>query len=346
MKYLLIILLVTSGTFADDWIKIKNLSGTWKFSIGDDPKWASPDFNDSSWESVYAPSAWETQGFHNYNGYAWYRKTFELNEASGNDVIYLILGYIDDVDEVYLNGKLVGVTGSFPPNYTTAYNAYRRYPIPSDMFNLKGKNTIAVRVFDSQLDGGILSGDLGLFKEKSPLILDVNLAGKWKFIAEDNQKYAMPDFDDTGWNEILVPGYWETQGYKDYDGFAWYRKSFNIKKTNINDSYVVVLGKIDDIDEVYLNGEKIGSTGIMPDNRFNANFKDEWFEFRGYYIRGSELKIGKNIIAVKVFDGYKDGGIYEGPIGIAKQKEYISFWNSRKGKKNFFEIFFEDLFDK
>ena len=58
--------------------QILDLSGKWKFSIGDDSAWASPDYNDWEWEEIKVPSSWENEGFHGYNGFAWYRKSFEL----------------------------------------------------------------------------------------------------------------------------------------------------------------------------------------------------------------------------------------------------------------------------
>ena len=39
----------------------------------------------------------------------------------------------------------------------------------------------------------------------------------------------------------------------------------------------------------------------------------------------------KNIIAVRVFDSGRDGGIYEGPVGLITQTKYIDYW--RKIKK-------------
>ena len=85
-----------------------DLEGNWRFSIGDDTAWASPDFKDNNWEKVRVPSTWEDQGFHGYNGYAWYRKTFEVpKELIGSNFI-LNAGFIDDVDQTFVNGKLVG----------------------------------------------------------------------------------------------------------------------------------------------------------------------------------------------------------------------------------------------
>ncbi len=39
------------------------------------------DFDDSKWDKITVPSSWENQGFRGYNGYAWYRVSFEGSTA-------------------------------------------------------------------------------------------------------------------------------------------------------------------------------------------------------------------------------------------------------------------------
>src|ERR1035437_8743980 len=95
--------------------------------------------------------------------------------------IYLSMGYIDDCDEVYVNGHLIGFSGSFPPNYYTAYNVMRMYPCPRDFINFNGDNVVAVRVYDDQLEGGITSGDIAV-KTLELMQTDINLEVQWKFI--------------------------------------------------------------------------------------------------------------------------------------------------------------------
>jgi sialate O-acetylesterase len=94
---------------------------------------------------------------------------------------------------------------------------------------------------------------------------------------------------------------------------------------------VLMLGKIDDIDQTFVNGQLIGSIGDWTfDDRpryFNQN--NEWETVRGYYIPENLLKPGENTIAVRVFDGYIDGGIYLGPIGLITQEKYRAYWNNR-----------------
>jgi sialate O-acetylesterase len=339
----LVLLIVTFGSsslYGNEWEKILNLKGRWRFTIGDDKKWADPKLNDKDWEEIKVPSAWENEGFYGYDGYAWYRKHFYCSEEFNRSGLYLQLGYIDDVDEVYINGVLVGFSGTFPPDYNTAYNAFRKYSVPVNLLRFNQDNVIAVRVYDSQQAGGITGGDIGFFAKSSGLIPNISLEGEWKFNTGNNSQWLKKDFDDSNWSRIFVPSYWETQGFVDYNGFAWYRKSFKLNQSVVNKKYVLLMGKIDDLDEVYVNGKLIGSTGKMKSEDENIQFSNEWQVFRGYYLPENLLVAGENVIAVKVYDGYINGGIYEGPIGLITQEKYASYWKSQKKKKNFFDYFF------
>jgi sialate O-acetylesterase len=317
-------------------VLLQSLEGRWQFSIGMNDEWTSPKFNDTSWESIRVPSPWEDQGYNGYNGYAFYRKKITISSKYRDRMLYLNMGYIDDVDEVYLNGKKIGSTGSFPPNYSTAYNAERIYYIPAEYINFDGSNQVAVKVYDAEQQGGIVSGDIGLYSGRNSVNLDVNLQSIWKFQPGDDPRRKEPNFDDNGWSEIFVPGKWEDQGYRDYDGYAWYRKSFVFKTTNENEKMVLLMGKIDDIDQVYINGTFVGSTGTFPSRHGEeASTGQEYQAFRGYYIPVGLLKKDqKNIIAVRVLDTGGDGGIYEGPVGLITQTKYIDYWRKIKRDNN------------
>ncbi|MCF8316553.1 MAG: hypothetical protein K9I71_10530 [Ignavibacteriales bacterium] len=343
LKYIALIFILIHGTgilLANDKDWVMRVKGAWKFSIGDEAAWKNPNYDDRDWDQIKVPSSWERQGYHGYDGYAWYRKWFEVSDVVKDGAYFLSLGYIDDVDEVYLNGELIGSTGVFPPDYATAYNAHREYPIPKNLLKKSG-NLIAVRVYDAELDGGIMSGDQGILKYHSELKTLIDLSGFWKFKSGDNKDWAAPAANDSDWEELLVPGYWDNQGYRNYDGFGWYRIEFVVPEKYKNEKLVLALGKIDDIDEVYLNGKKVGSTGQMDDDPFFIDTYDEYSKYRSYYLKSGDLRFGKkNVIAVRVYDGYKDGGIYEGPVGIARQTDYAKFWREQNRKKSVWEIMF------
>lgn len=330
----LILALLINRAYPEIWNEIIDLHGYWKFEIGDDSSWIDPNFDDSNWEEIKVPSSWEDQGFPGYDGYAWYRIQFFLTLENITKSLYLHLGRIDDVDEVYLNGNLIGSTGSFPPNYNTAYHIHRSYILPAVYFNSGGNNIIAVRVFDERLVGGILEGKIGIFELQDELAPDIPLSGIWKFRPGDNPDWKHPNLDDTDWINLTVPGFWELQGFRDYDGFGWYRIKFDLDIKYNNDKLILLLGKIDDIDECYVNGERIGITGEILDDPSEINFNEEYLKLRAYYIPKGLLHQDKsNTIAVRVFDGYIDGGMYAGPIGIITREKYLKWLNVVKERK-------------
>lgn len=304
-----------------------DLSGRWKFNLGDDPDWKEKKFDDRDWEKVYVPSSWENQGFPGYDGYAWYRTSFRLPKDLFDKQIYLVLGYVDDVDQAFINGNLIGVSGGFPPNYITAYNALRSYYIPSEYLDKDGENILAVRVYDNELDGGIISGKIGLYISVDGSTLDINLSGVWDFKAGDDSTFLKQDKPVINSTKLMVPAHWDIQGFSDYDGFGWYKKSFFLPQKFDGENMILLLGKIDDIDQTYVNGILVGSTGIwnftdVP-NEFNKY--EEYRTERIYSVPAKILKPGKvNTIVVRVYDGFRDGGIYEGPVGLITNKNYIN----------------------
>jgi hypothetical protein len=325
----LYVVLLTGEASCQERERRTNLQGYWKFNLGDNMKFAKPEYDDSDWEKIYVPDAWEDDGFRNYNGYAWYRKTVEI-DAENDDVLYLELGSIDDVDEVYFNGHLIGATGGFPPDYFTAYNYHRRYLLPIEHINKNGKNVIAVRVYDEGGPGGILGTPVGIYHYPNYSQNSLNLFGKWKFHLFDNKEWANTNFDDSSWEDIMVPGGWDDQGFRNYDGFAWYRKTFKLPNNFNVEDLMLLMGKIDDMDEVYVNGKLIGSTGNI--NRKWAS-NNEYNRYRNYSIPDDLLRPGKeNIIAVRVYDQQQRGGIYEGPITIIPRQEYKQFWRKYRGE--------------
>jgi hypothetical protein len=327
---------------AEDLRKILSLSGTWKFSVGDDIKWASPLYDDSGWDQITVPDRWENQGYNEYNGFAWYRKTVNLGDIPANTTIYLMLGRIDDADVVYLNGKVLGKSGNFPPNYETAYNRTRKYAIPAGYLKEDAENIIAVRVYDSYLEGGIVAGPTGLYFDADNDFLNLNLNGNWKFHTGDNKEWRSPDFKDDDWKTIPVPSEWENEGYSGYDGYAWYRLEFRLPQNFITGDLYLSLGKIDDIDDVYLNGKYIGG---VYDLRKDAEYKRAGWEYnarRIYKIQDGMLnRNGINTLAIRVYDGQQRGGIYQGPIGIMSAENYRRYRNKHYNNQSFWDYLYD-----
>ena len=137
-----------------------SLPREWKFKIGDNPEWANPTFDVSSWDTKFIGKSWSVTG-QKQDVYAWYRVKItipsSLKTASKGQGIKLNLGKIDDVDFTYLNGKLIGQMGSFPPQYETKWSEERIYSIAEKDVLWDAENVIAVRIYS-------LVGGVGLYE--------------------------------------------------------------------------------------------------------------------------------------------------------------------------------------
>lgn len=308
--------------------RVIDLEKSWKFQIGNDDKWADPSYTDDSWVSIKVPGDWENDGFHGYDGFAWYRVHFDGRALRSNEAHYLMLGFIDDVDETFLNGTLVGKTGDFPPRFRTGYNSNRAYFIGNELINFEGDNVIAVKVYDEYQKGGIVKGKPGIYVSGGSEELLQNLYGPWRFTKSNKKYFSEHGFDDEDWDVVLVPSYWDNQGYRSLDGTAWYRKTFDLSFTPKNDEkYYLTLGRIDDFDVTYLNGKKIGETDDGGDFGQSQSYQT----VRVYPIpKGLLNHRGKNTIAIKVTDIGLEGGIYSGPVGIVSEKDVTRMIRNRR----------------
>ncbi len=159
------------------------------------------------------------------------------------------------------------------------------------------------------------------------------LPERWHFTTGDNPEYKNPNFNDNSWTLINVPDYWENQGFDGYDGIAWYRVHFTLKKKFSGDSAYIILGKIDDADESYLNGVRIGGMGIFPPHPVTA------YDKMRFYKVSTKLLRKDNVLAVRVFDMGGPGGIVYGPVGIYDESDYQKEFNPPRGpKKSFYQL--------
>ena len=131
-----------------------------RFTLGDDPAWSKAAFNDAGWQVLALDKDWTLQGIKNPNAYAWYRIHVvipsSLKKGNSNKVL-LDLGGIDDTDETFLNGTLVGKTGSMPGDpggYRGQWTAKRRYLVDPKLVRWDKDNVIAVRVYNGGDPGG------------------------------------------------------------------------------------------------------------------------------------------------------------------------------------------------
>lgn len=164
---------VVDGRFViDEWpadakgrIGSLGLSGLWLMKKGDDKAYSDPARPDHDWSPVPVPLNWFDLPDGGYSGLGWYRLHLRMPDAPSGEALGIELGWIDDADETYFNGRLIGTTGRFPrsedaDNEEHAYDRTRIYPIPCEAVRWGGDNLLAVRVGSMRYDTA------GIYKER------------------------------------------------------------------------------------------------------------------------------------------------------------------------------------
>jgi len=110
--------------------------------------------------------------------------------------------------------------------------------------------------------------------------------------------WTSPAFSDHAWPVMAQPGPWER--FMEIDGVVQFRKTVAIPAAWAGHDLTLSLGKVDDFDQTYFNGVKVG--GISGDNL------SAWITPRQYTVPGKLVKPGKAVIAVAVYDHFSTGG--------------------------------------
>ena len=177
----------------------------------------------------------------------------------------------------------------------------------------------------------------------------LSITSGWKFATGNHPESTGSAFDDSGWKSMAMDKNWELQGYEVYDGFAWYRLRIRIpsslkKGTYLRDSLQLALGKINNFDQSFLNGELLGMNGktVPPGTSPNDGFMKApaatYDVQRNYVIPVTDPRIhwdAENIISIRVFDEGGMGGIYAGDLSIRMKKitDYFRIDNSMEAEK-------------
>jgi hypothetical protein len=110
------------------------------------------------------------------------------------------------------------------------------------------------------------------------------------------------DVNDADWQTAQMPRDMDTLGEKwaNRDGEAVFRRTFEVPESLQGRDLLLSLGAIDDNDDVFLNGTRIG--GRREGEEAN------WSVKRQYAVPASMLRAGKNVLAVRVWDRFGGGG--------------------------------------
>jgi hypothetical protein len=191
MKNLKLLLALSIAVLPVNAQRLFELPQTWKFkldstNIGVKEKWYAEDLDDSRWANIKVGELWESQGY-DYDGYAWYRLKLKLPEDWGNDKVILIFGGVDDMYDVYLDGKYLGSHGDLD-KHITVYSTFTSTDL-TPFISRSGTNILAVRVLDWGGGGGIWMPPIAIVSDDKPFRAGGQLI---RDAARDHPEWALP----------------------------------------------------------------------------------------------------------------------------------------------------------
>ena len=103
---------------------------------------------------------------------------------------------------------------------------------------------------------------------RGPEVLAMRNSSGWRFKAGDNPRWSLPEHGDRRWRQVPVPADCRTYGTTLSSGFMWFRHRFVASTEQIRldaaGKLRLALGAIADADETFVNGVRIGKTGLFP----------------------------------------------------------------------------------
>jgi sialate O-acetylesterase len=119
---------------------------------------------------------------------------------------------------------------------------------------------------------------------------DLGLKGKW----------SAPDFDDSEWQTVDVPGGFKELGVPNAPAVVWFRREIELPNPLPAGRSLLFLGEVERMDTANINGSEVGASAWVENPRV-------------YPIHAGVLKPGHNVIAVRVLKTKPDGGFLGKP---------------------------------
>ncbi len=108
-----------------------------------------------------------------------------------------------------------------------------------------------------------------------------------------------PTYEPSGWHPFWLPGYWADQGVRGLNGVVWFRKEIELPAAVAGKPGKLMMGRMVDADETYVNGQRVGNITYM-------------YPPRRYELPAGLLRPGKNTIVIRLTNTSGKGGFVPG----------------------------------
>jgi signal transduction histidine kinase len=149
----------------------------------------------------------------------------------------------------------------------------------------------------------------------------VELTGTWKVHAGDEAQWAAPEYDDSGWSELQLPGSYNNQGHPGSQ--AWVRKHFELPAALRGRPLLFTLGAVrNGHATVFMNGNEVGQTDDVP-----RGLKGELDGLDAWKVDPRDLRPGLNVLALRLQWGVPgDDGVADARIFLGAFEELMPYY--------------------
>ena len=143
---------------------------------------------------------------------------------------------------------------------------------------------------------------------------------QWDQLVVYDSEFKQVDYDDSQWNQVYLPGQFDAITQVGFDGVMWFRKTVHIR--DLRSDYTLEIEAIDDMDLIYVNGNKVG--GFAGASYSNSK--------RAYKVSKRLLNKGANTIAIRAID-IGGPGTFKGPMLLSSDSgskiSLTGYWSYR-----------------
>ena len=168
----------------------------------------------------------------------------------------------------------------------------------------------------------------------------VRLEGAYKFHAGDSPDWSLPSYDDSNWGPVNVPASWQSQKISPEHGMGWYRLDFEVPAGHMRNNVAILMGRIGDADEVFLNGVRLGGEGVIGDRLVEAVKVERLYKIPGGIPRHND----RNLLAVRVMNVYTRGGLFDRGVVLGDYNDLLNIKKERETPRKNVEIVFFTFF--
>ena len=183
---------------------------------------------------------------------------------------------------------------------------YKKYQVPIGLINSSWGGTNIEAWMSEDLMGRHASARKVIDEMKTMDFNDVVKTYKMDFDEWDKkadaadvglqQKWYAIDYNTSSWTPIQLPVYWSKAKVTPNEGIIWVTRTFELTAKDLaKPELTLSIGRVDNEDITYLNGEKVGESTNKDLDRF-------------YKVPAAKFRAGKNIITIRIKNNGDIGG--------------------------------------